>query len=87
MLRFKDSACISRWSFKKQPLIIGGSVVEKRMWVRGDRLLNPCGLSDVNLCFTEQHPDWVRPGMRGSKHSFLKHLQNNTQRFVIEIML
>jgi hypothetical protein len=35
MLRFKDWACTSRWYVGKQPLIIGGSVVE-RMWVRGD---------------------------------------------------
>ncbi len=35
MLRFKDWACTLRYSVGKQPLIIGGSVVEK-MWVRGD---------------------------------------------------
>jgi hypothetical protein len=34
--------------------VIGGGIVEKRIWVGGDRLLNPYGLSDVNLCFTAQ---------------------------------
>jgi hypothetical protein len=40
----------------------------------GDRLLNPCCLSNVDLRLASQYPNRTSPGMPGSKDGFVDDL-------------